>query len=353
MELETIDTKISNQTDDDNNQNNNEYQNLNDSIDAPPEIIYTSQSNKQKSKSALSQKVSEFIEVFKKYSQKVQMYIVLGVIVSFISIITKLYIVVKIWMNLIPKITSLKLFIDNLLYHSIFALPLYHLNNVFLIIGLVIFSLQPFLELGVRLKFLTKPFDTKIYMLLINKIWFFVCLGLIPETSMTMFKFQNRKNFILPFFIAKIYLQPILFVSLTIYAIVLLNRFRGRNRREKLKKHFMIYKRVFTLIINSKPLLWNNFRTEPVATQTSIRTSQNTSTSSSDDNLIQNPLIVVKKRHIAFMILFSILLSPILNGVFGYGYYIFFFRDEVACLFFKIDVLISALLTVIIVKIVQ
>ena len=46
MELETIDTKISNQTDDDNNQNNNEYQNLNDSIDAPPEIIYTSQSNK-------------------------------------------------------------------------------------------------------------------------------------------------------------------------------------------------------------------------------------------------------------------------------------------------------------------
>ena len=103
MELETIDTKISNQTDDDNNQNNNEYQNLNDSIDAPPEIIYTSQSNKQKSKSALSQKVSEFIEVFKKYSQKVQMYIVLGVIVSFISIITKLYIAVNLRQKSLDK----------------------------------------------------------------------------------------------------------------------------------------------------------------------------------------------------------------------------------------------------------
>ena len=106
MELETIDTKISNQIDDDNNQSNNEYQNLNDSIDAPPEIIYTSQANKQKSKSVFSQKVSEFIEVFKKYSQKVQMYIVLGIIVSFISIITKLYIVVKICLNIISKIIN-------------------------------------------------------------------------------------------------------------------------------------------------------------------------------------------------------------------------------------------------------
>lgn len=353
MELETIESKLVSTEDDDINQSKeSEYKNLNDSIDAPPEILYHSRSNQTQSKNILIQKMRNTYELFSKYPQKIQACIMLGGIIALMSLLSKIYILVSFWKSLIIEFHHLYELISFYLHESFWALPLYHLNNIFLGVGILIFTSQPFIEFMVKMKFFFKPFDTPMIILIINKIWFFISLGLVPEISMTMFQFHNMRNFILPFFIAKICLQPFLFISLIIYGLVILGRFTGRDRWEKIKKHFSIYKRVFLLIINSNALLWNNFRTESTAIGTnSLRKSAKSSTSSSDDNLISNPIIQIKKRHIAFIILFSILLCPILNGIFGYGYYIFSFKDELACFLFKLDIFYSVILGVIIVKI--
>ena len=354
MELKTLNTQIISGEDDDDNQ----------SFDAPPELLY------EKSKNQKLQNEKETMNLIKRYFNylktrlnsfelKQKILVIISLIISLICFLMKGYLVHVISKELIPNIQSLREIIANLLFNSSLSLPLYHINIFFLIIGLLIFSIQPFVEIYIRFRFALNPMQSRIRGLALNKVFFFVALGLIPETSIIMFNFKNRKNVILPFFIAKLYTQPFILIFFIIYGLVLLSRFHGKNRYERLKKHMMLYKKIVYVLTHLKMFRWNNFGREEEEQQgedengrSSDVTATNMSTMS-EGNVLSMPFVEIKGRHIATIILFLMLISPILNGVFGYGYYVFFFKDFYGCLVFKLDIIFSVILSVLFIKIVS
>ena len=270
-----------------------------------------------------------FRDIMRKMTKKQKLFFLICVIIIFLNFI-------------------IKLFISHSIGYSLY------INLLFLIPGFLIFSCEGLIELIIRFYFLSNPFEKTIKIIIGENLIFFICLGLIPETSMTMFNFKNKNNIIIPFFKAKLYTQPILLISSIIYATFLFTKVASKDRKKKLTLHFNIYKNISINFLQLKFFRWNNFKDETKITNIKENNDNLESEDKEldDSNLTERTklseedegkIFVIKKRYIAFILWFIIFSSPILNGVFGYGYYIFFFRDSFACSMFKFDLILNFL----------
>lgn len=302
----------------------------------------------------LYEKNKMFRDIMKKMSKKQKMFFLICFIIVIINLIIKFFISHSIGYSLYINFSNLKPFVYDVLNKKWYYLILYYINLLFLIPGFLLFTLEGLIQLIIRFYFLSNPFEKTIKIIIGENIFFFICLGLIPETSMTMFNFKNKNNIIIPFFKAKLYTQPILLISSIIYATFLFTKVASKDRKKKLTLHFNIYKNISIKFLQLKFFRWNNFKDETKITNI----KENNDNLESEDKDIddsnlsektklneedEGKIFVIKKRYIAFILWFLIFSSPILNGVFGYGYYIFFFRDTFACSMFKFDLILNFL----------
>lgn len=295
-----------------------------------------------------------FREMMKKMSKIQKIFYLMCFFIIFINFIVKCIILYSISYSLFNNFSILKSFIFSLLEGKWYYLILYYINLLFFIPGFLIFTFEGVIQVIIRIYFLSNPFEHTIKILIAEEIFFFICLGLIPETSMTMFNFKNKNNIIISFFKAKLYTQLILLISSLIYGFFLFTKVASKDRKKKLKHHFDIYKNIVIKFLQIRTLRWNNFKDE---TRISNISEKNDKNENEDDeresdfskktekftNLLEGNIFVIKKRYIAFILWFFIFSSPILNGIFGYGYYIFFFRDLTACFMFKLDLILRFL----------
>lgn len=295
-----------------------------------------------------------FRDIMRKMTKKQKLFFLICVIIIFLNFIIKLFISHSIGYSLYINFSNLKPFVSDVLNKKWYYLILYYINLLFLIPGFLIFSCEGLIELIIRFYFLSNPFEKTIKILIVENLFFFICLGLIPETSMTMFNFKNKNNIIIPFFKAKLYTQPILLISSIIYGTFLFTKVASKDRKKKLRLHFNIYKNISIRFLQLKLFRWNNFKDETkitnikenkdnVESEDKDLDESNLSEKSKLSEEDEGKIFVIKKRYIAFILWFLIFSSPFLNGVFGYGYYIFFFRDSFACSMFKFDLILNFL----------
>ncbi len=306
-----------------------------------------------------------FRDIMKKMSKIQKFFYLMCFLIMFINFIVKCIILYSISYSLFQNFSILKPFVFSLLEGRWYYLILYYINILFFIPGFLIFAFEGCVQVIIRIYFLSNPFEHTIKILIGEEIFFFICLGLIPETSMTMFNFKNKNNIIIPFFKAKLYTQPILLISSLIYGTFLFTKVASKDRKKKLKQHFDIYKNISIKFLQIRMLRWNNFKDETRISNISekndkneneddnIRDSDITEKTSKFTDLVEGKIFVIKKRYIAFVLWFFIFSSPILNGIFGYGYYIFFFRDLTACFMFKLDLILRFLFGYCLIKIVS
>ena len=151
-----------------------------------------------------------FRDIMKKMSKKQKLFFLICIIIIILNLIIKFLISYSIGYSLYINFSNLKPFVSDVLNNKWYYLILYYINLLFLIPGFLIFSFEGLIQLIIRFYFLSNPFEKTIKILIGENLFFFICLGLIPETSMTMFNFKNKNNIIIPFFKAKLYTQPIL-----------------------------------------------------------------------------------------------------------------------------------------------
>ena len=367
MELKTLQDKIIEEEDTsslpDSHPHNDATQNdASSSFEEPAKIIYTSHKTRNKATKFFSflssstkfkhlQRLTAKLKsqahnsylAYTKQNAKTQFYISLLSTVTLLSFLSKLILTYKIWKHLFNNVSTLYAYIHFLLNNNIYSPVLFYINFLFLIIGLLLFTSTPFIEVFVRLRFITNCKEHSLITLILNKLLFFICLGLIPEVAMTMFEFKNKKNVLIPFYVCKLYFQPALLGIIIVYACAYVKTYaQGGNLFEKANKHYLICLYLYRMLKKNKAFMWNGFNIEKEEKEGKV--------SGSGEAVVNNPIVIIKKKHIAISVLVAFLISPVLNGLFGYGYYVFFFRDKLTCWLFQADVVVTVVIGILLIK---
>lgn len=223
---------------------------------------------------------------------------------------------------------------------------LYYINYLFLFFGIIGLFIEPILQIYIRIYFITSN-NQKLLYLICSKLMYFALLGLVPESTFLMFKFNNKNNVIIPLFIIKIYFQPILLIALIIYGIFILLSFKGKDILINFKRHSLIYLGIIKTIARLNMFRWKILKEKD---------SENNGNDNEDEEEDDEDLIPVKStifRYAAFITFFAVLLSPMLNGIFHYGFFVFFFTQSFTCLLFKLDIVISVIFTLLTLKLIK
>ena len=366
MELKTLQDKIIAEEDSssipDSRPPDDQIQNdASSSFEEPAKIIYTSHKTRNKTKflsfltsntklkhlhkftTKLKTQAHNSYLIYAKQNQKTKFYISLLASITLLSFLSKLILTYKIWKHLFNNISTLYTYVHFLLNNNIYSPILFYINLLFLFIGLLLFTSTPFIEAFVRLRFITNTKEHSLITLILNKLLFFICLGLIPEVAMTMFEFKNKKNVLIPFYICKLYFQPVLLGFIIVYGCIYVKTYsQGGNVFEKANKHYLICVHLYKMLKKNKKLIWNGFNVEKEEKERKV--------SGSGEAVVNNPIVIIKKKHIAISAIIAFLISPVLNGFFGYGYYVFFFRDSITCWLFKGDIVFTVVMGILLIK---
>lgn len=370
MELKTLQDKIITEEDSsslpDNHPPDDPTQNdASSSFEEPAKIIYTSHKTRNKTTKFFSfltsntklkhlhkftaklkaQAHNSYVS-YSKQNKKTQFYISLLSSITLVSFLSKLLLTYKIWSHLCNNISTLYSYILFLLNNNIYSPVLFYINLLFMFVGLLLFTSTPFIEVFVRLRFITNCKEHSLITLILNKLLFFICLGLIPEVAMTMFVFKNKKNVLIPFYICKLYFQPVLLGIIVVYGCMYIKTYTtGGNVLEKANKHYLICVYLYKMLRKNKAFIWNGFNVEKEEKEGKV--------SGSGEAVVNNPIVIIKKKHIAISAIVAFLVSPVLNGLFGYGYYVFFYRDNVTCWLFQGDIVVTVVMGMLLIRMVE
>lgn len=316
-------------------------------------------------------------------SSKEKFYLIILLLILSITFIIKLFIYFSCLIILFRNFSELKKSFTDLLFTKYFGLYLYFIDLFFLFIGLILLFCENFIQLGVRLKLIENIKENSLKQIILCKFLFFLSLGMVPEIIITMLKFKNKNNIILSFFRLKFENQPMIFLILVIYFLYLLINPKKEDEENKImqiKKSLLDKKNIIMGFLDKYIFTWNNFTKENTKKIKKINKDKNkenkneeeinniNSENSSINNsafetLLSNKFKKKKEENSKIMLIKNYLfkegicgnikkylvlggtvymLGPIaLNGIFGYGYYVFSFTNDVGCFLFKMDLILS------------
>ena len=352
-----------------------------------------------------------FNDAFDKANLKNKFLIIIALIISFITLLIKLYMFGAMLYYLIKRLKILNSFIlTRILDKKIYSYFLCIINYIFLLFGFIILFIEMFVQFNIRNKTMLKINECSLKSLILSKCLYFISLGLVPEVIFATVPFKSKKNVFLSFFKMKLEIQPYIIVILIIYILYTLCRRSEETKKEKIIEEIKYIKKIINDFTDKNIFVWNNFNEKiiiekekedkdnininkdkniinitnnqlDIKRQYSLPTIIKRKRKGSNDenenkskyqkllrkiseeeneeqegakvlgfirkfNQIKNRvslfwtdnIFVRIKKYGILVIIGFFLFSPVINGIFGYGYYVFYESDVYRC--FQVELLL-------------
>ena len=352
-----------------------------------------------------------FNDAFDKANLKNKFLIIIALIISFITLLIKLYMFGAMLYYLIKRIKILNSFIlTRILDKKIYSYFLCIINYIFLLFGFIILFIEMFVQFNIRNKTMLKINECSLKSLILSKCLYFVSLGLVPEVIFATVPFKSKKNVFLSFFKMKLEIQPYIIVILIIYILYTLCRRSEETKKEKIIEEIKYIKKIINDFTDKNIFVWNNFNEKIIIEkEKEDKENKNMIKDKNIINITNNPLDIKRqyslptiikrkrkgsndenenkskyqkllrkiseeeneeqegakvlgfirkfnqiknrvslfwtdnifvriKKYGILVIIGFFLFSPVINGIFGYGYYVFYESDVYRC--FQVELLL-------------
>ena len=394
-------------------ESNNNISNLSSSKEGEDieQYIITKKRRKKGSTDFFNDFLILFNEVFDKANLKNKFLIIIALIISFITLLIKLYMFGAMLYYLIKRIKILNSFIlTRILDNKIYSYFLSIINYIFLLFGFIILFIEMFVQFNIRNKTMLKINECSLKSLILSKCLYFVSLGLVPEVIFATVPFKSKKNVFLSFFKMKLEIQPYIIVILIIYILYTLCRRSEETKKEKIIEEIKYIKKIINDFTDKNIFVWNNFNEKIIIEkEKEDKENKNMIKDKNIINITNNPLDIKRqyslptiikrkrkgsndenenkskyqkllrkiseeeneeqegakvlgfirkfnqiknrvslfwtdnifvriKKYGILVIIGFFLFSPVINGIFGYGYYVFYESDVYRC--FQVELLL-------------
>ena len=352
-----------------------------------------------------------FNDAFDKANLKNKFLIIIALIISFITLLIKLYMFGAMLYYLIKRIKILHSFIlTRILDKKIYSYFLSIINYIFLLFGFIILFIEMFVQFNIRNKTMLKINECSLKSLILSKCLYFVSLGLVPEVIFATVPFKSKKNVFLSFLKMKLEIQPYIIVILIIYILYTLCRRSEETKKEKIIEEIKYIKKIINDFTDKNIFVWNNFNEKIIIEkEKEDKENKNMIKDKNIINITNNPLDIKRqyslptiikrkrkgsndenenkskyqkllrkiseeeneeqegakvlgfirkfnqiknrvslfwtdnifvriKKYGILVIIGFFLFSPVINGIFGYGYYVFYESDVYRC--FQVELLL-------------
>ena len=394
-------------------ESNNNISNLSSSKEGEDieQYIITKKRRKKGSTDFFNDFLILFNDAFDKANLKNKFLIIIALIISFITLLIKLYMFGAMLYYLIKRIKILHSFIlTRILDKKIYSYFLSIINYIFLLFGFIILFIEMFVQFNIRNKTMLKINECSLKSLILSKCLYFVSLGLVPEVIFATVPFKSKKNVFLSFFKIKLEIQPYIIVILIIYILYTLCRRSEETKKEKIIEEIKYIKKIINDFTDKNIFVWNNFNEKIIIEkEKEDKENKNMIKDKNIINITNNPLDIKRqyslptiikrkrkgsndenenkskyqkllrkiseeeneeqegakvlgfirkfnqiknrvslfwtdnifvriKKYGILVIIGFFLFSPVINGIFGYGYYVFYESDVYRC--FQVELLL-------------
>ena len=357
-----------------------------DNEDIEPYII-----TKNKRKKGTGNLIRDFLDLFSKEFNKAKVkkkfLIIIALIISTFTLVIKLYIFFIMLYYLIKRIKILHTFIlERILDNSSHKYFLCIINYIFLFFGFIILFFEMLCQFTIRNRTLLTINECSFKSLILSKCLYFISLGFVPEVIFATVPFKSKKNVFLFFFQIKLITQPYIIIILVIYTLYTLCRRNEETKTEKIKNEIKLIKKIINDFVDKYIFVWNNFNEKTIiekekkekednknninnlSSSQIINDSNDLLNKDENENKTKYQKLLGKideeeeneegegkkvlgfikkfnqfkkrvslfwtdniftriKKYVILIIIAFFLFSPVINGVFGYGYYVFYESD--------------------------
>ena len=372
--------------------------------------LLTQKKRKKKKESFISWYINLLSEKINSSTLYNKIFIIIALIIIIITFLIKFILYFIMMISLIKRYNKLRTFIfTRILDDARFKYIYYYINNIFLIIGLIIYFLEMFCQFNIRYKTMLTINESSFKSLILSKCLFFISLGLIPEVIFANIPFKSKQNIFLSFYKMKFLIQPFIIIILIIYTLLTLFIRSEENKKDRIVNGIKLIKEIVNDFVDKNIFVWNEFNEKKIKDEKDKDKDKDKDNKKKEDitrvkdeqlkrgkTMIENNnrknygTIIKRKRkesidenenedksksktllekngedddeknkmskYFQKMMIFSsklklflfklkkffilgiigfIIFSPVINGIFGYGYYIFY--DSKATLCFQID----------------
>ncbi len=370
--------------------------------------LLTQKKRKKKKESFINRYINLLSEKINSSTLYNKIFIIIALIIIIITFLIKLILYFIMMISLIKRYNQLRTFIfTRILDDARFKYIYYYINNIFLIIGLIIYFLEMFCQFNIRYKTMLTINECSFKSLILSKCLFFISLGLIPEVIFANIPFKSKKNIFLSFYKMKFLIQPFIIIILIIYTLLTLLIRSEENKKDRIVNGIKLIKEIVNDFVDKNIFVWNEFNEKKIKDEkdkdkdkdkdnqkkediknvkdeqlkrgktmieknnrknygTIIKRKRKDSIDENEDKSKSKELLEKNgedddeknkmSKYFQKMMIFSsklklflfklkkifilgiigfIIFSPVINGIFGYGYYIFY--DSRATLYFQID----------------
>ena len=360
-----------------------------DNEDIEPYII-TKNKRKKGTGNLIRDFLDLFSKEFNKAKVKKKFLIIIALIISTFTLVIKLYIFFIMLYYLIKRIKILHTFIlERILDNSSHKYFLCIINYIFLFFGFIILFFEMLCQFTIRNRTLLTINECSLKSLILSKCLYFISLGFVPEVIFATVPFKSKKNVFLFFFQIKLITQPYIIIILVIYTLYTLCRRNEETKTEKIKNEIKLIKKIINDFVDKYIFVWNNFNEKTIiekekkekdkednknninnlSSSQIINDSNDLLNKDENENKTKYQKLLGKideedeekedgqekkvigfikkinqfkkrislfwtdnifariKKYAILLIIVFFLCSPIINGVFGYGYYVFYESD--------------------------
>ena len=359
-----------------------------DNEDIEPYII-TKNKRKKGTGNLIRDFLDLFSKEFNKAKVKKKFLIIIALIISTFTLVIKLYIFFVMLYYLIKRIKILNSFIlERILDNSSHKYFLCIINYIFLFFGFIILFFEMLCQFTIRNRTLLTINECSLKSLILSKCLYFISLGFVPEVIFATVPFKSKKNVFLFFFQIKLITQPYIIIILVIYTLYTLCRRNEETKTEKIKNEIKLIKKIINDFVDKYIFVWNNFNEKTIiekekkekdkednknninnlSSSQIINDSNDLLNKDENENKTKYQKLLGKideeeeneegegkkvlgfikkfnqfkkrvslfwtdniftriKKYVILIIIAFFLFSPVINGVFGYGYYVFYESD--------------------------
>ena len=360
-----------------------------DNEDIEPYII-TKNKRKKGTGNLIRDFLNLFSKEFNKAKVKKKFLIIIALIISTFTLVIKLYIFFIMLYYLIKRIKILHTFIlERILDNSSHKYFLCIINYIFLFFGFIILFFEMLCQFTIRNRTLLTINECSLKSLILSKCLYFISLGFVPEVIFATVPFKSKKNVFLFFFQIKLITQPYIIIILVIYTLYTLCRRNEETKTEKIKNEIKLIKKIINDFVDKYIFVWNNFNEKTIIEKEKEKKDKEEDNKNNINNLSSSQIIndsndllnkdenenktkyqkllgkideeeeneegegkkvlgFIKKinrfknrvslfwtdniftrikKYVILIIIAFFLFSPVINGVFGYGYYVFYESD--------------------------
>ena len=359
-----------------------------DNEDIEPYII-TKNKRKKGTGNLIRDFLDLFSKEFNKAKVKKKFLIIIALIISTFTLVIKLYIFFIMLYYLIKRIKILHTFIlERILDNSSHKYFLCIINYIFLFFGFIILFFEMLCQFTIRNRTLLTINECSLKSLILSKCLYFISLGFVPEVIFATVPFKSKKNVFLFFFQIKLITQPYIIIILVIYTLYTLCRRNEETKTERIKNEIKLIKKIINDFVDKYIFVWNNFNEKTIiekekkekdkednknninnlSSSQILNDSNDLLNKDENENKTKYQKLLGKideeeeneegegkkvlgfikkfnqfkkrvslfwtdniftriKKYVILIIIAFFLFSPVINGVFGYGYYVFYESD--------------------------